>query len=92
MERRAADPTDSIGEEPSASNGLIADERNRALHSALARVPQPYQAALRAFYWLELPTAEIAELLGVAPGTVKSYLHRGRARLARLLEREGVTE
>lgn len=70
---------------------LIAAERARAVRAALARVPQPQQSALRMFYWLELPVAEIAELLGVAPGTVKSYLHRGRARLARLLEAGGRT-
>lgn len=92
VERSAADPTVAVGEVAAATAGVIAGERDRALHAALARVPQPYQAVLRAFYWLELPTAEIAELLGVAPGTAKSYLHRGRARLARLLEREGVTE
>ena len=85
----AADP--SVGEtvDDSAGRGLLAGERRRAVRAALARVPHPYQTALRSFYWLEMPVAEIAELLGVAPGTVKSYLHRGRAKLARLLEEGG---
>ena len=65
---------------------LLTAERDRVVRATLDRVPQPYQTALHSYYWLELPVAEIAELLGVAPGTVKSYLHRGRARLARLLE------
>ena len=88
----AADPPAMVTEDAAATTRLIAGERNRALHQALARVPQPYQTTLRAFYWLELPLAEIAELLGVAPGTVKSYLHRGRARLARVLQKEGFVE
>ena len=81
----AADPSVTRTVDDSAGRGMLAAERQRAVRLALARVPQPYQTALRSYYWLEMPVAEIAELLDVAPGTVKSYLHRGRARLARLL-------
>ncbi len=88
--RSAEDPSAPPRVDHAAGERLIAAERDRAVRAALARVPQPYQTALRSFYWLELPVAEIAELLGVAPGTVKSYLHRGRAKLARLLEERGV--
>ena len=87
----AADPSGPPRVDHAAGERLLADERERAVRAALARVPQPYQTALRSYYWLELPVAEIAELLGVARGTVKSYLHRGRARLARLLDDEGMT-
>lgn len=85
----AADPALTRVVDDSAGRDLLADERSRTVRAALARVPEPYQTALRSYYWLELPVAEIAELLGVAPGTVKSYLHRGRARLARLLGNGG---
>jgi len=87
-----ADPTATSSKMTAPAARLIEWERDRAIHRALTRVPQPYQTTLRAFYWLDLPLAEIAELLGVAPGTVKSYLHRGRARLARQLEREGFVQ
>ncbi len=86
---RAADPAVTRTVDDGAGGRLLADERGRAVRAALDRVPQPYQTVLRSYYWLEMPVAEIAELLGVAPGTVKSYLHRGRARLARLLEEGG---
>ena len=86
----ASEPAPILGEDSTATSQLIADERDRALHTALARVPQPAQSVLRAHYWLELPVGEIAELLGIPTGTVKSYLHRGRAKLARLLESERV--
>ncbi len=85
-----ADPSGPPLIDDAAGQRLVTGERNRAIRAALDRVPQPYQTALRSYYWLELPVAEIAELLGVAQGTVKSYLHRGRARLALLLEEEGV--
>lgn len=83
------DPASVAGMEGSAGQRLLSDERRRSVRTALARVPEPYRAALLSYYWLELPVAEIAELLGVAPGTVKSYLYRGRARLARLLSEGG---
>ena len=86
--RSATEPV-ALREEPAAYSRLIAGERSRALRKAMARVPQPYQTALHAHYWLELPVGEIAELLGVPAGTVKSYLHRGRAKLARLLKPKG---
>ena len=91
VQQSAVDPTTAPTVDNAVGQRLLADERNRSVRAALARVPQPYQAALRSFYWLEMPVAEIAEMLNVAPGTVKSYLHRGRARLARLLEEGGPT-
>lgn len=50
------------------------------------------RAALYLHYWLGCSTREIAESLGVRPGTVKSYLHRGRRNLERHLRRRGVTD
>ena len=85
----AVDPAVTRLVDDDAGRELVAAERRRAVRAALARVPQPYQTALRSYYWLEMPVAEIAELLDVAPGTVKSYLHRGRAWLARLLDEGG---
>lgn len=83
------DPAAAPAAPDAAGQRLLADERDRSVRAALARVPQPYRTALHSYYWLDLPVAEIAELLGVAPGTVKSYLHRGRARLARQLVEGG---
>jgi RNA polymerase sigma-70 factor (ECF subfamily) len=47
---------------------------------------QAQAIALR--YLDELSTAEIAEVLGCSPSTVKVHLHRGRKELARRLELE----
>jgi len=64
----------------------LANERYHRVQRALTEVPQPYQAALRLYYWFDLPVQEVADSLGVAAGTAKSYLHRGRQRLHRLLD------
>jgi DNA-directed RNA polymerase specialized sigma24 family protein len=39
-------------------------------------------------YWLDYRIDEIAEILGMPSGTVKSHLHRGRSRLAARLKEQ----
>ncbi|WP_144121719.1 SigE family RNA polymerase sigma factor [Catellatospora sichuanensis] len=56
-----------------------------AIVRALAELPPNQRQAVILHYLEDLPVAETAELMGVAEGTVKSWLHRGRARLAVLL-------
>lgn len=68
----------------------LADERSRLVQRALNQVPQPYRAALRLYYWFDLPVREVAESLGVGQETAKSYLHRGRKRLRRLVDESEV--
>lgn len=53
-----------------------------ALVAALATLPRTHRRALVLHYLADLPVDEIADREGVAPGTVKSWLHRGRAALA----------
>ena len=60
-------------------------ERQHALMNALRELPTETQLTLQMHYWGELPVADIAELTGVAVGTVRSRLTRGRQSLNRLL-------
>lgn len=53
-----------------------------ALVSALRTLPESQRRAVVLHYLLDLPVAEVAHELGVAAGTVKSWLHRSRASLA----------
>jgi RNA polymerase sigma-70 factor, ECF subfamily len=53
--------------------------------AALQRVPVEFRAALVLADVEDLPYAEIATILGVAVGTVKSRVHRGRVALARAM-------
>ena len=57
-------------------------------HRALAALSEQQRAVTYLTYWEDLPPDRIAELLGVAEGTVKSRLMRGREALAALLSEE----
>lgn len=52
----------------------------------LRRLPARQREALVLRFYLDLREAEIAEAMGVSPGSVKSHLHRGLATLAGRLE------
>lgn len=62
---------------------LRADE----LSDALATLPPKRRAAVVLRYYAGLPEKEIAEVLGVRPGTVKSMLHRALTQLREVIER-----
>jgi RNA polymerase sigma-70 factor (sigma-E family) len=63
---------------------MVADE----LFDVLAELPSRMRSALVLRYYQDLPENEIAELLGCAPGTVRSLIHRGLARLRLVIEHD----
>jgi RNA polymerase sigma-70 factor (ECF subfamily) len=63
--------------------GLSADRV--ALVEALRQLPYEQREAIALHHIVDLPVREIAVQLGVAEGTVKARLARGRARLAPLV-------
>ncbi len=52
-------------------------ERQR-LALALQRIPLELQVVVELFYWEELSVGDLAQVVGVPPGTVKSRLFRAR--------------
>jgi RNA polymerase sigma-70 factor (sigma-E family) len=52
----------------------------------LRRLPARQRAALVLRFYEDLPEAEIARLLGCRPGTVKSLIHRGLARVREVMQ------
>ena len=61
------------------------EQRISQVHRALKRLPRHEQVTVELVYWAELTVAEAAEVLGVAPGTVRARLSRARRRLPDLL-------
>ncbi len=64
------------------------DGERRAVVEELARLPRRQREALVLRYWLDLPHDQVAEIMGVRPGTVKSQVSRGLAALATALGEE----
>lgn len=60
-----------------------------ALTTALATLPENLRRAVVMHYLADMSVAEIAQHDGVADGTVKSWLHRGRAALAAAMTERG---
>ena len=53
------------------------------------RLPTRQAQVLALHYVEDRPVRDIAELLGIAEGTVKASMHQARERLGRKLETEG---
>jgi RNA polymerase sigma factor (sigma-70 family) len=65
--------------------------RDDVLWNALARLPNRQRTVLALRYYDDLSEAEIARVLGIAPGTVKSQASKGIASLrASIGERESL--
>lgn len=64
------------------------DEEAASVYAAVMALAKPYRTAIHLHYYEGLSVAEIAALTGKAEGTVKSWLHRGRAMLKGALEDE----
>jgi RNA polymerase sigma-70 factor (ECF subfamily) len=65
-------------------------ERRRSIGDCVEALPDATRSVIHLHYWLELSVDEIATMLHVAPGTVKSQLHRGRKLLYRAMCQRGV--
>ena len=71
--------------QPNAAERIDAE----AARMALFRVDEVYRVPLTLFYLEEHSYLEIAEILGVPPGTVMSRISRGRDALRKLMEDRG---
>jgi RNA polymerase sigma-70 factor (sigma-E family) len=69
----------------SAESSVLATEEHHAVLAALRRLPDRQREALVLRFYLELGEAEIAESMGITPGTVKSTTSRALAALGQLL-------
>jgi RNA polymerase sigma factor (sigma-70 family) len=70
--------------EPSL-DGLVALEQRLALRDALASLSKDDRETFLLVVLAELPYQEVAEILAIPPGTVRSRVNRARGRLRELL-------
>lgn len=88
-ERRRRRRADALSPELASEPGrdpIETDQLRQRLVDALRRLPAPHRTVLALAVLEGLPRAEIAEILGIPPGTVWSRLHHARRRLARALQ------
>jgi RNA polymerase sigma-70 factor (ECF subfamily) len=87
--KRQQTAVERAGAEPHAfidvDDTVIDRERARLIWSALQSLNERERLAVYLRYFLNLPERELAEYLGVAPGTVKSRLHRALEHLRKII-------
>lgn len=83
-----------VAEAPSFSDGpqqpldgLISKEKKTLVAAAIEGLPELYRTIVYMHYWLEQPVEEVACVLRLPEGTVKSYLFRARRLLRSKLEK-----
>ena len=80
---------DVLEEEPTSANHpverVLADERHELLHRAMQELPRQQRRCILLYVVQNLSYQEIADVLGISIGTVKSHLHSAKRRLRELL-------
>ncbi|GAA1237763.1 SigE family RNA polymerase sigma factor [Oryzihumus leptocrescens] len=87
LAREASSPTSPWRTtEASAEERAVAHEQGEELLSALRGLPRRQREVLVLRYYLDLTEAQIADALGISPGSVKSHAHRGLSSLRTQME------
>ncbi|MFM9226174.1 MAG: RNA polymerase sigma factor [Actinomycetota bacterium] len=85
IRRRPLPVDDEILAPSPVADGSAAVDAQIAVRGALEKMPEEFRVAMVLRHVADLDYAEIAEILGVPVGTVRSRLSRGREQLAELL-------
>jgi RNA polymerase sigma-70 factor (ECF subfamily) len=82
-------PTDSeplLPDPASVEDDVMREIRRSAVHDALSRLPPDQRMAIALMDLSGFTAAEVARITGAPRGTVLARVHRGRKKLAQLLE------
>jgi RNA polymerase sigma-70 factor (ECF subfamily) len=83
--RRRPEPTDAAAERAGEGDAYGAVDARLSVDAALAALPEEFRVAVVLRDLADLDYAEIADVLDLPPGTVRSRIARGRAILRRAL-------
>jgi RNA polymerase sigma-70 factor (ECF subfamily) len=75
-----------VAPEPPPDKSLAAQERGELVRRALTRLPEAYRTVLVLRHYQDLKFREIADVLGVPEGTVKSRMAEALTQMSRLLK------
>ncbi|WP_223701651.1 sigma-70 family RNA polymerase sigma factor [Sutcliffiella deserti] len=73
--------------EPSPEMDYIKRSEEEQLSLCVLALPLKYREVITLHYYEELPVEEISRILGLNRNTIKTRLHRARAKLKHLMER-----
>ncbi|MBS4192528.1 RNA polymerase sigma factor [Bacillus sp. FJAT-49705] len=73
---------------PQSSEEAINSADRITIREAIMKLPENHRAVILLSYYHDMPHAEIAEIIGIPVGTVKSRLHHSLKALRKLLEVE----
>jgi RNA polymerase sigma factor (sigma-70 family) len=79
---------DAVAESPSADDEPLRDDSRAAVAAAVRRLPRDCQELLMLRYRADLNILELAAVLGIPAGTVKSRLYYAREQLRHILKGE----
>ncbi|MGI8666667.1 MAG: RNA polymerase sigma factor [Jatrophihabitans sp.] len=83
--RRNPQADESVLSAEAADASTLLAEEHRAVLGAIRRLPERQREVILLRYWSELGEAEIAGILGISIGAVKSNASRGRDSIANML-------
>lgn len=91
--KHSPDPIDDVkdtlaSDAPSVLDKAIAEQQRLSLEAAVSLLPPDDREVLALYYVQKRTTKEIAQILGVAPGTIMARLFRAREKLRKLLPSE----
>ncbi len=85
--RVSAEEYDEVSQSPFEAFDVRAD-----VHQALSKIPKKYRTVIHLFYFEEMSTRDISNLLDIKESTIKSQLSRARNMLKELLKGEYFNE
>ncbi len=62
------------------------EKEDNYAYEYVLKLPEKYRIAINLFYYEQLSTEQISQIMKTKEATVRSYLHRGRERLKEMME------
>jgi RNA polymerase sigma-70 factor (ECF subfamily) len=82
------DEVEVAGRASDAPDADLAERGTREwIEGALCELDEAYRTAIELRYMAEKPYEEIAAIMGLPVGTVKTYVHRGKIEMKKILSR-----
>lgn len=82
------DALETPGDDTGPLEHIVRQNERRNVRDTLAALPTAQREVLTLVFFHHLTESEVADVLDIPVGTVKSRLHRGKTALRRLLQRE----